>query len=128
MRKCGAKRATACDSFSFFLPSCRWVRQQNELAKQSENPDQAPKLDLGFKEGQTIKLNIAVKAFAAPNVLPCTLYNIQKHCPVVVVMVLKDSKRNITKTLPFFFCSVLGNESVRNILLVSFVSLISCKV
>lgn len=102
MRKRGAKRATACDSFSFFLPSCRWVRQQNELAKQSENPDQAPKLDLGFKEGQTIKLNIAVRAFAAPNVLPCTLYNIQKHCPVVVVMVLKDSKRNITKTLPFF--------------------------
>ena len=88
--------------FLFFLPSCRWVRQQNELAKQSVNPDQAPKLDLGFKEGQTIKLNIAVRAFAAPNVLPCTLYNIQKHCPVVVVMVLKDSKRNITKTLPFF--------------------------
>uniref|UniRef100_A0A8B9ETX4 NECAP endocytosis associated 2 n=1 Tax=Anser cygnoides TaxID=8845 RepID=A0A8B9ETX4_ANSCY len=37
----------------------RWVKQQSELAKQAENPDQGPKLDLGFKEGQTIKLNIA---------------------------------------------------------------------
>ncbi|NXC38284.1 NECP2 protein, partial [Penelope pileata] len=37
----------------------KWVKQQSELAKQAENPDQAPKLDLGFKEGQTIKLNIA---------------------------------------------------------------------
>uniref|UniRef100_A0A8B9P7A2 NECAP endocytosis associated 2 n=1 Tax=Apteryx owenii TaxID=8824 RepID=A0A8B9P7A2_APTOW len=37
----------------------KWVRQQSELAKQAENPDQGPKLDLGFKEGQTIKLNIA---------------------------------------------------------------------
>ncbi|NXV82520.1 NECP2 protein, partial [Atlantisia rogersi] len=37
----------------------KWVRQQSELAKQAENPNQGPKLDLGFKEGQTIKLNIA---------------------------------------------------------------------
>ncbi|KAI6073842.1 Adaptin ear-binding coat-associated protein 2 [Aix galericulata] len=37
----------------------KWVKQQSELAKQAENPDQGPKLDLGFKEGQTIKLNIA---------------------------------------------------------------------
>ncbi|NXD88057.1 NECP2 protein, partial [Halcyon senegalensis] len=37
----------------------KWVRQQSELAKEAENPDQGPKLDLGFKEGQTIKLNIA---------------------------------------------------------------------
>ncbi|XP_054250987.1 adaptin ear-binding coat-associated protein 2 [Indicator indicator] len=37
----------------------KWVRQQSELAKQAENPEQGPKLDLGFKEGQTIKLNIA---------------------------------------------------------------------
>nr|XP_009669274.1 PREDICTED: adaptin ear-binding coat-associated protein 2 [Struthio camelus australis] len=43
----------------FLFASCRWVRQQSELAKQAENPDQGPKLDLGFKEGQTIKLNIA---------------------------------------------------------------------
>ncbi|XP_033015209.1 adaptin ear-binding coat-associated protein 2 isoform X2 [Lacerta agilis] len=37
----------------------KWVKQQSELAKQALNPDQGPKLDLGFKEGQTIKLNIA---------------------------------------------------------------------
>ncbi|KAG6929934.1 NECAP endocytosis associated 2 [Chelydra serpentina] len=37
----------------------KWVKQQSELAKQAQNPDQGPKLDLGFKEGQTIKLNIA---------------------------------------------------------------------
>uniref|UniRef100_A0A8C0JU03 NECAP endocytosis associated 2 n=1 Tax=Canis lupus dingo TaxID=286419 RepID=A0A8C0JU03_CANLU len=37
----------------------RWVKQQCEFAKQAQNPDQGPKLDLGFKEGQTIKLNIA---------------------------------------------------------------------
>ncbi|NXF13713.1 NECP2 protein, partial [Smithornis capensis] len=35
----------------------KWVRQQSELARQ--DPEQGPKLDLGFKEGQTIKLNIA---------------------------------------------------------------------
>nr|XP_056721272.1 adaptin ear-binding coat-associated protein 2 [Euleptes europaea] len=37
----------------------KWVKQQSELAKQAQNPDQGPKLDLGFKEGQTIKLSIA---------------------------------------------------------------------
>uniref|UniRef100_A0A673TAP1 NECAP endocytosis associated 2 n=1 Tax=Suricata suricatta TaxID=37032 RepID=A0A673TAP1_SURSU len=37
----------------------RWVRQQCEFAKQAQNPDLGPKLDLGFKEGQTIKLSIA---------------------------------------------------------------------
>uniref|UniRef100_A0A7N5JYF0 NECAP endocytosis associated 2 n=1 Tax=Ailuropoda melanoleuca TaxID=9646 RepID=A0A7N5JYF0_AILME len=37
----------------------RWVKQQCEFAKQAQNPDQGPKLDLGFKDGQTIKLNIA---------------------------------------------------------------------
>ncbi|XP_020637688.3 adaptin ear-binding coat-associated protein 2 isoform X1 [Pogona vitticeps] len=37
----------------------KWVKQQSELAKQAQNPDQGPKLDLGFKEGETIKLSIA---------------------------------------------------------------------
>ncbi|NXC21714.1 NECP2 protein, partial [Corythaeola cristata] len=37
----------------------RWVRQQSDLAREAQNPEQGPKLDLGFKEGQTIKLNIA---------------------------------------------------------------------
>uniref|UniRef100_A0A4W2GYJ8 NECAP endocytosis associated 2 n=1 Tax=Bos indicus x Bos taurus TaxID=30522 RepID=A0A4W2GYJ8_BOBOX len=38
----------------------KWVKQQCEFAKQAQNPDQGPKLDLSFKEGQTIKLNIAL--------------------------------------------------------------------
>nr|XP_033777823.1 adaptin ear-binding coat-associated protein 2 [Geotrypetes seraphini] len=37
----------------------KWVKQQDEMAKQAQNPDLGPKLDLGFKEGQTIKINIA---------------------------------------------------------------------
>lgn len=44
----------------FFCSLHRWVKQQCEFAKQAQNPDQGPKLDLGFKEGQTIKLSIAV--------------------------------------------------------------------
>ncbi|KAK2106021.1 Adaptin ear-binding coat-associated protein 2 [Saguinus oedipus] len=43
----------------------KWVKQQGEFAKQAQNPDQSPKLDLGFKEGQTIKLNIAVSSTLA---------------------------------------------------------------
>ncbi|KAK2095761.1 Adaptin ear-binding coat-associated protein 2 [Saguinus oedipus] len=37
----------------------KWVKQQYEFAKQAQNPDQSPRLDLGFKEGRTIKLDIA---------------------------------------------------------------------
>ncbi|XP_058531777.1 adaptin ear-binding coat-associated protein 2 isoform X3 [Ochotona princeps] len=46
----------------------KWVKQQCEFAKQAQDPDQGPKLDLGFKEGQTIKLSIASmkKKEAAP--------------------------------------------------------------
>ncbi|NXA15818.1 NECP2 protein, partial [Sapayoa aenigma] len=48
------------DAFDFSVAlqdHFKWVRQQSELARQ--DPEQGPKLDLGFKEGQTIKLNIA---------------------------------------------------------------------
>lgn len=38
----------------------RWVKQEDELTKQAQAPDTTPKLDLGFKEGQTITLNIGV--------------------------------------------------------------------
>lgn len=38
----------------------RWVKQETEISKESEEADTRPKLDLGFKEGQTIKLNIGV--------------------------------------------------------------------
>ncbi|XP_023671245.1 adaptin ear-binding coat-associated protein 1 isoform X1 [Paramormyrops kingsleyae] len=49
------------DSFDFNVAlqdHFKWVKQDNEIAKQSQAPDTAPKLDLGFKEGQTITLNI----------------------------------------------------------------------
>ncbi|KAG9355798.1 hypothetical protein JZ751_000640 [Albula glossodonta] len=36
----------------------KWVKQENEISKHSQLPDTGPKLDLGFKEGQTITLNI----------------------------------------------------------------------
>lgn len=48
-----------CNGLSLSL---RWVKQDNELSKQAQTPDLGPKLDLGFKEGQTITLNIGVKA------------------------------------------------------------------
>lgn len=43
------------------LPPCRWVKQENEISKCAQLGDSGPKLDLGFKEGQTITLNIGVK-------------------------------------------------------------------
>ncbi|KAK5862150.1 hypothetical protein PBY51_017576 [Eleginops maclovinus] len=36
----------------------KWVKQDDEFKKQAQAPDTTPKLDLGFKEGQTITLNI----------------------------------------------------------------------
>ncbi|XP_036394170.1 adaptin ear-binding coat-associated protein 1-like [Megalops cyprinoides] len=49
------------DSFDFNVAlqdHFKWVKQDNEIIKQSQAPDSGPKLDLGFKEGQTITLNI----------------------------------------------------------------------
>ncbi|XP_058048358.1 adaptin ear-binding coat-associated protein 1 isoform X2 [Ahaetulla prasina] len=36
----------------------KWVKQETEISRESQELDSRPKLDLGFKEGQTIKLNI----------------------------------------------------------------------
>uniref|UniRef100_A0A7N5JJD2 Adaptin ear-binding coat-associated protein 1 n=1 Tax=Ailuropoda melanoleuca TaxID=9646 RepID=A0A7N5JJD2_AILME len=36
----------------------KWVKQESEISKESQDMDNRPKLDLGFKEGQTIKLSI----------------------------------------------------------------------
>ncbi|XP_065326361.1 adaptin ear-binding coat-associated protein 1 [Pelmatolapia mariae] len=36
----------------------KWVKQETELSKNAQLGDSGPKLDLGFKEGQTITLNI----------------------------------------------------------------------
>ena len=42
-----------------FLP-CRWLKQEVEAEKTTQELSQGPKLDLGFKAGQTITLNIGV--------------------------------------------------------------------
>ncbi|KAK5620639.1 Adaptin ear-binding coat-associated protein 1 [Crenichthys baileyi] len=36
----------------------KWVKQESEISKSNQLGDSGPKLDLGFKEGQTIRLNI----------------------------------------------------------------------
>ncbi|XP_056614941.1 adaptin ear-binding coat-associated protein 2 [Triplophysa dalaica] len=49
------------DSFDFNVTlqdHFKWVKQECEFAKQDASQDFGPKLDLGFKEGQTIKINI----------------------------------------------------------------------
>ncbi|KAM3878187.1 adaptin ear-binding coat-associated protein 2 [Diretmus argenteus] len=49
------------DSFDFNVAlqdHFKWVKQEGELAKQEATQSAAPKLDLGFKEGQTIKISI----------------------------------------------------------------------
>ncbi|KAM4702562.1 adaptin ear-binding coat-associated protein 2 [Rhinophrynus dorsalis] len=54
-----ADRGDAFDFNVALQDHFKWVKQQTEFAKQAQNPDTGPKLDLGFKEGQTIKINIA---------------------------------------------------------------------
>ncbi|CAM4662918.1 unnamed protein product [Leuciscus chuanchicus] len=49
------------DSFDFNVAlqdHFKWVKQESEFARQEATQDSVPKLDLGFKEGQTIKINI----------------------------------------------------------------------
>lgn len=49
------------DSFDFNVAlqdHFKWVKQECELAKQEASQSTVPKLDLGFKEGQTIKISI----------------------------------------------------------------------
>ncbi|KAM8916696.1 adaptin ear-binding coat-associated protein 2 [Spinachia spinachia] len=49
------------DSFDFNVAlqdHFKWVKQEGELAKQEASESTAPKLDLRFKEGQTIKISI----------------------------------------------------------------------
>ncbi|MEE6518425.1 hypothetical protein FKM82_029436, partial [Ascaphus truei] len=68
-----ADRGDAFDFNVALQDHFKWVKQQTEFAKQAQNPDPGPKLDLGFKEGQTIKINIAnikKKEGAAGNAKP----------------------------------------------------------
>ena len=44
------------------ISSYRWLKQEAEDIKVSQEP--GPKLDLGFKEGQTITINIGVLLFS----------------------------------------------------------------
>ncbi|XP_031424443.2 adaptin ear-binding coat-associated protein 2 isoform X2 [Clupea harengus] len=49
------------DSFDFNVAlqdHFKWVKQESDLAKEEANPTPVPKLDLGFKDGQTIKISI----------------------------------------------------------------------
>uniref|UniRef100_A0A8C5MFP1 NECAP endocytosis associated 2 n=1 Tax=Leptobrachium leishanense TaxID=445787 RepID=A0A8C5MFP1_9ANUR len=58
-----ADRGDAFDFNVALQDHFKWVKQQSEFAKEAQNPAPGPKLDLGFKEGQTIKINIAVIYF-----------------------------------------------------------------
>lgn len=49
-----------CNIFLNDYAFWRWVKQEGELAKQQASESAAPKLDLSFKEGQTIKISIGV--------------------------------------------------------------------
>ena len=40
----------------------RHLRQEKEAEKSIKELEKGPKLDLGFKEGQTIRINISVSA------------------------------------------------------------------
>lgn len=49
---------------SFHKNHFKWVKQVSKMSNESQKLDTQPKLDLGFKEGQTITLsnrNIATK-------------------------------------------------------------------
>ncbi|XP_029287167.1 adaptin ear-binding coat-associated protein 2 isoform X1 [Cottoperca gobio] len=62
------------DSFDFNVAlqdHFKWVKQEGELAKQEASDIVAPKLDLSFKEGQTIKISIGnIKKKEAGGVKP----------------------------------------------------------
>ncbi|TRY55736.1 hypothetical protein DNTS_010301 [Danionella cerebrum] len=56
------------DSFDFNVAlqdHFKWVKQESDLVHQDSTLDSGPKLDLGFKEGQTIKINIGESGEAA---------------------------------------------------------------
>lgn len=40
------------------------IKQEQEFAEEAKKLESGPKLDLGFKEGQTITINIGVSFFA----------------------------------------------------------------
>ena len=42
------------------VKSCRWIKNEEAAKQTTAEFNSGPKLDLGFKEGQTIKINIQV--------------------------------------------------------------------
>ncbi|KAF0024174.1 hypothetical protein F2P81_022976 [Scophthalmus maximus] len=55
------------DSFDFNVAlqdHFKWVKQEDEISKSAQLGDSGPKLDLGFKEGQTITLNIGASCWS----------------------------------------------------------------
>ncbi|XP_053306589.1 adaptin ear-binding coat-associated protein 1 isoform X3 [Spea bombifrons] len=53
-----ADRGDAFDFNVTLQDHFKWVKQESDFSKEPQGQDNQPKLDLGFKEGQTIKLNI----------------------------------------------------------------------
>ncbi|XP_073540944.1 adaptin ear-binding coat-associated protein 1 isoform X2 [Phyllobates terribilis] len=53
-----ADRGDAFDFNVSLQDHFKWVKQESDFSKEPQGQDTQPKLDLGFKEGQTIKLNI----------------------------------------------------------------------
>ncbi|KAG8551387.1 hypothetical protein GDO81_004088, partial [Engystomops pustulosus] len=53
-----ADRGDAFDFNVSLQDHFKWVKQESDFSKEPQGQDNQPKLDLGFKEGQTIKLNI----------------------------------------------------------------------
>ncbi len=63
------------DSFDFNVAlqdHFKWLKQSKEIEEQEKNAETnpGPKLDLGFKEGQTIKINIGGKKTGTPSSRP----------------------------------------------------------
>lgn len=55
------------------------MKQENELSKSAQLGDSGPKLDLGFKEGQTITLNIGVRNISVKNTFTAVDMNEMQH-------------------------------------------------
>ncbi|KAK6477318.1 adaptin ear-binding coat-associated protein 1-like isoform X1 [Huso huso] len=103
----------------------KWVKQENEISKESQNKDTGPKLDLGFKEGQTITLNIGLQKKTVADAITkenskiknglkqtnkqCVLLRIPNHVPEPVA--LKNAPKRQQKTPNFLFPFPLRTSS-----------------
>ena len=51
----------------------RWIKQSEKLEAEASQPDPGPKLDLSFKEGQTIHINLGVSKAELSVITPMTV-------------------------------------------------------